>query len=140
MMLEVTPTLLIPDTEFAWRYARSGGPGGQNVNKVATKAVLRWDVTRSSSVPEAVKQRFIASNPGRMTTEGVFVVMSERTRSQLMNREDCLEILGDLLRQATKVPRRRKKTRPTRGSKERRIAAKKHRSSTKAQRRGGEED
>jgi ribosome-associated protein len=140
MMLEVTPTLHIPDMEFAWSYARSGGPGGQNVNKVATKAVLRWDVTRSPSVPDSVRQRFIASNPGRITTEGVFVVMSERTRSQLMNREDCLEILGALLRQATKVPRRRKKTRPTRGSKERRLAAKKHRSSTKAQRRGTGED
>jgi ribosome-associated protein len=139
-MLEVTPTLHIPDAEFAWSYARSGGPGGQNVNKVATKALLRWDVTRSPSVPDAVKQRFIASNQGRITTDGEFVVTSDRTRSQLMNREDCLGILGDLLRQATKVPRRRKKTRPTRGAKERRLAAKKHRSSTKAQRRGTGED
>src|SRR5260370_34647648 len=80
IMLEVTPTLHIPDTEFAWSYARSGGPGGQNVNKVATKAVLRWDVTRSPSVPPAVKERFIANNQGRITTEGVVVVMSERTR------------------------------------------------------------
>jgi ribosome-associated protein len=139
-MLEVTPTLQIPDTEFAWSYARSGGPGGQNVNKVASKAVLRWDVNNSPSVPDAVKGRFIANNKGRITTEGVFVVMSERTRSQLMNRQDCLDILTGLLRQATKVPRRRKKTRPTRGSMERRLEAKKHRSSTKAQRRGSAED
>jgi ribosome-associated protein len=136
-MLEVTPDIRIPDAEFDWSYARSGGPGGQNVNKVATKAVLRWDVTGSPSVPVTVKERFIANNRGRITSDGVFVVMSERTRSQLMNREDCLRILGDLLRQATKIPRRRKKTRPTRGSKERRLAAKKHRSATKAQRRGG---
>jgi ribosome-associated protein len=138
-MFEVTPTLQIPDTEFEWSFARSGGPGGQNVNKVASKAVLRWDVTRSPSVPEDVKARFIAQNQGRITTDGVFVVMSERTRSQLMNRDDCLRILADLLRTATKVPRRRKKTRPTRASKERRLQAKKHRASTKAHRRGPSE-
>jgi ribosome-associated protein len=139
-MLEVTPTLQIPDTEFEWSYARSGGPGGQNVNKVASKALLRWDVTNSPSVPDEVKARFIASNQGRMTTEGVFIVMSERTRSQLMNRQDCVDILADLLRQATKVPRRRRKTKPTKGSKERRLAAKKHRSRAKTQRRGASED
>ena len=139
-MFEVTADIRIPDAEFEWSYARSGGPGGQNVNKVATKAVLHWDVTKSPSVPPTVKERFVASNQGRITGEGVFVVMSERTRSQLMNREDCLGILGDLLRQATKVPRRRKKTRPTRGSRERRLAAKKRRSATKAQRRGSGEE
>src|SRR5271155_2593953 len=99
-MLEVSPTLHIPDAEFEWSYARSGGPGGQNVNKVATKAVLRWDATSSPSLPEAVKARFLARNPGRITTEGVVVVMSERTRSQIMNRQDCLDILAGLLREA----------------------------------------
>jgi ribosome-associated protein len=133
-MLEVTPKLQIPDTEFEWSFARSGGPGGQNVNKVASKAVLHWDVTQSPTVPPDVKERFCDQNRGRLTTEGVFVVSSERTRSQLMNRQDCLDILSSLLLAATKVPRRRKKTRPTRGSKERRLADKKQRASTKAQR------
>jgi ribosome-associated protein len=137
-MLEITPTLQIPETEFEWSFARSGGPGGQNVNKVASKAVLRWDVTNTPSVPEDVKERFCAQNRGRMTVDGEFVVSSERTRSQLLNRQDCLDILAGLLLTATKVPRRRKKTRPTRGSKERRLEAKKQRASTKAQRRGPE--
>jgi ribosome-associated protein len=132
----VTEQVQIPETELEWSFARSGGPGGQNVNKVASKAVLRWDVTSSPSVPAEVKARFIAHNQGRMTTDGTFVVSSERTRSQLMNRQDCLDILTALLRTATKLPRRRKKTRPTRASKERRLQAKKHRASTKAQRRG----
>ena len=136
-MLEITPQLHIPDTEFQWSFARSGGPGGQNVNKVATKAVLRWDVTDSPSVPDEVKARFLANNRGRLTTEGEVVIMSDRSRSQLMNRQDCLDILAALLRAATKVPRKRKKTRPSRASKERRLQAKKHRSSTKAQRRDG---
>jgi ribosome-associated protein len=135
-MLEITPTLQIPETELEWSFARSGGPGGQNVNKVASKAVLRWDVTNTPSVPEDVKERFCAQNRGRMTVEGEFVVSSERTRSQLLNRQDCLDILAGLLLTATKVPRRRKKTRPTRGSKERRLEDKKQRASTKAQRRG----
>jgi ribosome-associated protein len=139
-MLEVSPTLVIPDTEFKWSYARSGGPGGQNVNKVATKAVLHWDVTASPSLAEAVKARFLASNQGRITTEGVVVVTSERTRSQSMNRQDCLDILAGLLREALKVARRRKKTRPTRASKERRLEAKKHRARAKSQRRGTGED
>jgi ribosome-associated protein len=134
-MLEVTPNLQIPETEFEWSFARSGGPGGQNVNKVASKAVLRWDVTHSPAVPADVKERFCAQNAGRITTEGVFLVSSERTRSQLLNRQDCLDILSSLLLAATKVPRRRKKTRPTRGSKERRLADKKQRARAKAQRR-----
>ena len=136
-MLEITPRLHIPDTEFQWSFARSGGPGGQNVNKVATKAVLRWGVTHSPSVPDDIKARFLANNRGRLTTEGEVVIMSDRSRSQLMNRQDCLDILASLLRAATKVPRKRKKTRPTRASRERRLQAKKHRSTTKAQRRDG---
>jgi ribosome-associated protein len=135
-VFEITPQLSIPETEFEWSFARSGGPGGQNVNKVASKAVLRWDVTSSPSLPADVKERFLTQNRGRITTEGVFVMSSERTRSQLLNRQDCLEILSALLLAATKVPRHRKKTRPTRGSKERRLQDKKKRSSTKAERRG----
>jgi ribosome-associated protein len=135
-MLEITPGLSIPDDEFEWSFARSGGPGGQNVNKVASKAVLHWDVTNSPSVPADVKERFLAQNRGRLTTDGVYVASSERTRSQLDNRQDCLNLLAELLLRATKVPRRRKKTRPTRGSKERRLEDKRRRSSTKAGRRG----
>jgi ribosome-associated protein len=139
-VLEITPDLSIDDTEFDWSFARSGGPGGQNVNKVASKAVLRWDVTNSPCVPADVKERFLAQNRGRITTEGVLVMSSERSRSQLLNRQDCLDILVDLLRQATVVPRRRKKTRPSRGARERRLQDKRQRSSTKTQRRRPTED
>jgi ribosome-associated protein len=135
-VVDITPQLSIPDTEFEWSFARSGGPGGQNVNKVASKAILRWDVTSSPSLPPDLRERFLAQNRGRITTEGVFVVSSERTRSQLLNRQDCLDLLAARVLQATRVPRRRKKTRPTRGSKERRLQEKKRRSSTKAERRG----
>jgi len=134
-MLEITPHLRVPLEEFEWSYARSGGPGGQNVNKVATKAVLRWDVTHSPNVPDDVKARFIVQNQGKLTTEGMFITSSERTRSQLRNKQDCLDLVAALLLAATKVPRRRKKTRPSRASKERRLQAKKQRSSTKARRR-----
>ena len=139
-MLDITPQLHIPLTEFEWSYARSGGPGGQNVNKVATKAVLRWDVTNSPSVPEDVKARFIAQNQGRMTTEGMFIISSDRTRSQLQNKQDCLDLVAALVLAATRVPRKRKKTRPSRASKERRLQAKKLRSSAKARRRLPGED
>jgi ribosome-associated protein len=139
-MLEITPTLRVALTEFEWSYARSGGPGGQNVNKVATKAVLRWDVTHSPSVPDDVRARFLAQNQGRLTTEGMFITSSNRTRSQLQNKQDCLDLVAALLLAATRVPRRRKKTRPSRASKERRLQAKKQRSATKARRRGPGED
>jgi ribosome-associated protein len=138
-MLIVTPTLQIPDSELQWSFARSGGPGGQNVNKVASKAVLRWHIASSPSVAGDVKERFIKRNESRLTSEGWIVVMSERTRSQRLNRQDCLDILARLLREAVKVPRRRRPTRPTRGSKERRLETKKHRAATKAQRRSGAE-
>src|SRR3979409_2034888 len=97
-MLIVNERVRIAEEEFLWSFARSGGPGGQNVNKVATKAVLRWDVTHSPSVPDEIKARFVANNRSRLTTEGEVVIMSDRSRSQLMNRQDCLDILAALLR------------------------------------------
>jgi ribosome-associated protein len=139
-VLEVTPHLHVPESEFEWSFVRSSGPGGQNVNKVATKAVLRWNATGSPSIPDDVKMRFCAQNQGRLTVEGEFLTSSDRTRSQLRNKQDCLDLLAALLLAATKVPRRRKKTRPTRASRERRLQAKKQRSSTKAQRRGPDDD
>ncbi|HYV37317.1 MAG TPA: alternative ribosome rescue aminoacyl-tRNA hydrolase ArfB [Gemmataceae bacterium] len=139
-MLIITPHLQVQESEFEWSYARSGGPGGQNVNKVATKAVLRWNVTNSPSVPDAVKARFCAQNRGRLTDEGVFFTSSDTTRSQLRNKQECLDLLAALLLAATKLPRRRVKTRPTRGSKERRLKDKRERSFTKTQRQGPKDD
>lgn len=134
-VLEVTHRIGIPRREFRWTFVRSGGPGGQNVNKVASRAVLRWDLAGSASVPEEVKARLRTQQPGRITREGEIVLSSERYRDQPRNIEDCLEKLRAMLRQAATPPRPRKRTRPTRGSKERRLQTKTHRSAVKKARR-----
>jgi len=139
-LLEVTPHLRVPDSEFEWTYVRSSGPGGQNVNKVASKAVLRWDAKASPSVPQAVKARLLAHHCSRFTAEGVLVLTSQRFRDQERNRQDCLEKLRAWLLDAATPPRPRKATKPSRGAKERRLVAKKKRASTKAQRRQPHED
>jgi ribosome-associated protein len=135
-MLEITETIRLPEEELEWSYVRSGGPGGQNVNKVASKAVLRWPLAASPSVPEDVKARLRAREAKRVTTEGDLVLSSQRYRDQERNRADCLEKLCAMVRAAATVPKARKKTRPSRGAKERRLADKRHRSGTKAARRG----
>jgi ribosome-associated protein len=133
-MLSVTPTLTIPDDEFGWTYVRAGGPGGQNVNKVSSKAVLRWNLAASPSVPADVKARFQKREGGRITNTGDILITSQRFRDQERNRQDCLEKLVLLLRAAAVAPRRRKSTRPTRGSVEARLREKKQRSGAKASR------
>src|SRR5438309_1167232 len=130
-MFDVNRRLHIPDEEFHWSYARSGGPGGQNVNKVASKAVLRWDLAASPSVPEEVKARLRTLQRRRITTEGVLVLNSQRFRDQDRNRQDCLDKLREMLLQAAFVPTPRKRSRPSRGSKERRLQAKRHRAARK---------
>lgn len=137
-MLHVTDTIAIPDAEIVWQYARSGGPGGQNVNKVESKATLRWAMIASTSVPAAVKDRLRATHPARMTTEGEFLVMSQRYRDQERNRADCLEKLAKMVRAVVHPPTPRKKTRPTKASQARRLAEKKHQSVRKARRRTDE--
>jgi ribosome-associated protein len=134
-MLSITPSLSIPDEEFAWTYVRAGGPGGQNVNKVSSKAVLRWNFTASPSIPDDVKARFRQREGGRITSTGDILITSQRFRDQERNRQDCLQKLAALLQGAVTPPRRRKKTRPTRGSVEARLRAKKQRSGAKASRR-----
>jgi ribosome-associated protein len=135
-MLTINAKLTIPPEEFSWSFVRSGGPGGQNVNKVATKAVLRWDLAGSPSLPEEVKARLRVQNPRRVTTEGEVVLSSQRYRDQERNRQDCLEKLRAMIVQALFVPKARKKTKPSRASRERRLAAKKRRGALKASRRG----
>src|SRR3954470_3263542 len=107
-MLEVHPHLRIPETEFVWSYVRSGGPGGQNVNKVASKAVLRWDLASSPSVPAEVKARLRTLQRRRVTTEGELVLNSQRYRDQERNKEDCREKLRAMLLEAATVPKARK--------------------------------
>ena len=134
-MLEISDRVRIPDEEFSWTYVRSGGPGGQNVNKVASKAVLRWNVADSPSLPDDIKSRLQQQQRSRITNEGDLLLTSQRYRDQERNRDDCLEKLAEMLRAAMVVPKKRRKTKPSRGAHERRLAAKKRRSALKSSRR-----
>jgi len=134
-MVEVNEQIRIPESELEWSFVRSGGPGGQNVNKVASKAVLRWDLAGSPSVPEDVKSRLRAQERKRINADGVLIVSSQRFRDQERNRADCLDKLRQLLLHAATVPRPRRPTRPTRSSQQARLTAKRRRSVLKVARR-----
>ena len=133
-MLQITPTLEIPDSELVERFVRSAGPGGQNVNKVSTAVELRFDVARSPSLPEAVRARLLARRDRRLTDDGVLVLSAQRFRTQDRNREDARARLGALIAAATVAPKKRIATRPTKGAKERRLGAKRERAGVKRQR------
>ena len=123
-MLVVSPRVRVPESEFEFSYARSSGPGGQNVNKVNSKATLRWPMTRSPSLPEDVRQRFLARFGSRLTGEGDLLVTSQRYRDQPRNTADCLAKLQAMLVTVATPPTPRRKTKPTRASGERRMKAK----------------
>src|SRR5438045_1256353 len=123
-MLEINDRVHIPDSEFEWSFVRSSGPGGQNVNKVASKPVLRWNVAASPSLPEEVKARLRTLQRRRFTAEGELVLSSQRYRDQGRNVEDCLEKLREMVQQATFVPKARRPTKPSRGSREARLREK----------------
>jgi ribosome-associated protein len=126
----------IPEDELTERFVRAAGPGGQNVNKVASAVELRFDVTNSRALPEPVRARLLARRDRRLTSEGVLVIQANRFRDQAKNRDDARARLAELVRAATHVPKRRIATKPTRASKERRIESKTNRATIK-QTRGG---
>jgi ribosome-associated protein len=134
-MLEITPDLGIPDDELVERFVRASGPGGQNVNKVASAVELRFDAAKSPSLPEDLRARLLARRDRRITDEGVVVISAQRFRTQERNREDARERLAALVLAAMHVPKKRVATRPTRASKERRLGAKKERGQVKTARR-----
>ena len=133
-MLEVTPELIIEDSEIEERFVRASGPGGQNVNKVATAVELRFDVDRSPKLTPEVRERLRTLAGTRMTSEGVLLIDARRHRTQAQNREDARLRLAELIRQALVKPKRRRKTRPSKASVERRVESKKRRAQTKRRR------
>ena len=139
-MLVVDERIAIPLSEFRFEFSRSGGPGGQNVNKVHSRAVLRWKPGESPSLPEPVKARLLEALANRLTGEGELLVGSQRTRDQGRNVEDCLEKVRRLVRAAARPPKARRPTRPTRGSQLRRAADKTRRSEAKRLRRRPEHE
>ena len=130
-MLRVAPAVVIDESELEERFVRASGPGGQNVNKVATAVQLRFDPAASPSISDEVRERLRVLAGNRMTADGVLVIDARRFRTQSQNREDARERLTELLRRALVRPKRRRKTRPTQGAVERRIQSKRKRSETK---------
>ena len=134
-MLEVNARIQLPDSEFTFAFSRSGGPGGQNVNKVCSKALLAWDATQSPSIPQDVRERFLIRYPRRMNKDGMLLITSQRYRDQSRNTQDCLNKLVELLLSVAVAPIKRRATAPSRGAKQRRLSDKHVRSDKKQSRR-----
>jgi ribosome-associated protein len=134
--LQIGANVEIPDEELEWKFIRSSGPGGQNVNKVASAVQLRFLLERNASLPPAARHRLRRLAGQKLTDEGSILITARAERSQEQNRRDALERLAALIGAAMVEPKVRKKTRPTRASKERRIESKKRRGGTKRDRSG----
>jgi ribosome-associated protein len=128
----------VPFREIVFRFVRSSGPGGQNVNRVKSKAVMRWNVRASPSIAEDVRARFVARFAARITADGDLLLVSDRHRERERNRQDCLERLSRMLASVAASPRPRRKTRTPRSVRERRLLDKRMRAETKRRRRSAD--
>jgi ribosome-associated protein len=134
LALEITPHIVISDDELEWKFIRASGPGGQNVNKVSSAVQLRFLLPRNTSLPVAARNRLRAMAGQKLVDDGSILIFARNERSQEQNRRAALDRLAALIRAAMIEPKLRKKTRPTKGSQERRIETKKRRGAAKAQR------
>ena len=134
MALEVTPAVVIPDTDLSFAFVRASGPGGQNVNKVSSAVQLRFDMRGSTALSDAVKSRLRALAGRRVTDDGAILIIARNQRSQDQNRREALERLAELIQRALIVPKTRKATKPTRASREKRLESKVRQQRTKRQR------
>ena len=131
MPVQITPDISLPDRDLAWSFVRGSGPGGQNVNKVASTAQLRFDLAGTEALAPAVKERLRSLAGRRVSEDGALTIIARNHRTQEANRREAIERLSDLIRRALIAPKARKATRPSRASKQRRLETKTQRQGTK---------
>jgi ribosome-associated protein len=139
-MIQIAADIFLDEEDLHWSFVRSGGPGGQNVNKVSTAVQLRFNAAASKALPEEVKRRLFSLAGKRATEQGEIVITARTERSQERNRQDALQRLGALIEKALVRPKRRIKTRPSGASKEKRLSSKRVRARKKTMRRSGADD